>query len=52
MKYKHSIQIKLARALGRSILSMDLNPMIYFIVLGICYMQTVRTFITNKAALF
>jgi hypothetical protein len=47
MKYSLNIKKKLAKALGRSILSMDMSPSLYFIILVISYIQTVKAFINS-----
>jgi hypothetical protein len=52
MKYGLNIKKQLAKTIGRSILSIDIAPALYFIILGISYIQTVKTFLINSSPLY
>lgn len=51
MRHRHNIQRKLARAIGRSILSIDLHPAFYFSILMISFMHTILCITNHLQAL-
>jgi hypothetical protein len=52
MKYGLNIKKKLAKTIGRSILSTDIPPPLYFIILIISYLQTIIPFLTPTSSLY
>ena len=51
MRHRHNIQRKLAKAIGRSILSIDLHPAFYFTILIISFMHTILCITHQSEAL-
>jgi hypothetical protein len=52
MKYLLKAKKKIAKAIGRSILSMNLTPALYFLILGITYIHTVKSFVNSSSSLY
>jgi hypothetical protein len=52
MRYKphqYNLEKKLTLAISRSILSISIPPSLYFMLLFICYMQTIRSLTSNQS---